>query len=94
LIRACRPMGRVQPERSAQGVRVSSLIAYSPDRNPIEPAWAKVKVELRRVAARTLDALHEALGQELCRVVRRRRGWGPPVRTAMTPAGVAMRRHR
>ena len=41
------------------------LPAYSPDLNPIEPAWAKVKAELRRVAARTADALHEALGPAL-----------------------------
>ena len=41
------------------------LPAYSPDLNPIEPAWAKVEAELRRVAARTADALHEALGPAL-----------------------------
>ena len=44
------------------------LPAYSPDLNPIEPAWAKVKAELRRVAARTVDALHKALGPALARV--------------------------
>jgi transposase len=38
------------------------LLAYSPDPTPIEPAWAKVKTELRRVAVRTVPALHEALG--------------------------------
>ena len=41
------------------------LPAYSPDLNPIEPAWAKVKAELRRVAARTVDALHAACGPAL-----------------------------
>ena len=44
---------------------MDNLPAYSPDLNPIEPAWAKVKAELRRVAARTVDALHEALGPAL-----------------------------
>jgi transposase len=39
--------------------------AYSPDLNPIEPAWSKLKVELRRVAARTAEALHQALGPAL-----------------------------
>ena len=29
------------------------LPAYSPDLNPIEPGWAKVKAEWRRLAART-----------------------------------------
>jgi hypothetical protein len=28
-------------------------------------AWAKVKTDLRRVAARTADALHQALGPAL-----------------------------
>jgi transposase len=41
------------------------LPAYSPDLNPIEPIWAKVKAELRRAAACTPDALQEALGPAL-----------------------------
>ena len=36
--------------------------------NPIEPAWAKVKAELRRVAARTVDALHGACGPALAAI--------------------------
>ncbi len=41
------------------------LPSYSPDLNPIELAWAKVKAELRRVAARTTDMLHQAIGPAL-----------------------------
>ena len=41
------------------------LPAHSPDLTPIEPAWAKLKAELRRVAARTAEALHQALGPAL-----------------------------
>jgi transposase len=41
------------------------LPPYSPDLNPIEPAWAKVKARLRQVAARTADALHGAIGPAL-----------------------------
>jgi transposase len=41
------------------------LPSYSPDLSPIEPAWAKLKAELRRVAARTVEALHRALGPAL-----------------------------
>jgi transposase len=41
------------------------LPPYSPDLNPIEPGWAKVKSDLRRVAARTTEALHQALGPAL-----------------------------
>jgi transposase len=41
------------------------LPVYSPDLSPIEPAWAKLKAELRRVAARTAEALQQALGPAL-----------------------------
>ena len=44
------------------------LPSYSPDLSPIEPAWAQVKAELRRVAARTPEALHRAIGPALDRV--------------------------
>ena len=44
------------------------LPSYSPDLSPIEPAWAQVKAELRRVAARDMDALQRALGPALDRV--------------------------
>ena len=44
------------------------LPSYSPDLSPIEPAWAQVKAELRRVAALDEDALHQALGPALDRV--------------------------
>ncbi len=57
------PRVRALLDRSGFGYRY--LPPYSPDLNPIEPAWAKVKAELRRVAARTVDALHEALGPAL-----------------------------
>jgi hypothetical protein len=56
---------RVRALLDRSGFASRYLPAYSPDLNPIEPAWAKVKAELRRVAARTLDALHQALGPAL-----------------------------
>lgn len=37
------------------------LPAYSPDFAPIEPAYAKIKAYLRQVAARTQDALDQAI---------------------------------
>ena len=47
------------------------LPSYSPDRNHIEPAWAKVESELRRVGARTAEAPHLALGPALGSVTAR-----------------------
>jgi hypothetical protein len=52
----------------ASGFGHRYLPAYSPDLNPIEPGWAKVKAELRRVAARTVDALHKACGPALAAI--------------------------
>ena len=41
------------------------LPSYSPDLSPIEPAWAKAKAVLRKVAARTVEAPHQAIGPAL-----------------------------
>jgi transposase len=50
---------------SAQGVGVRYLPPYSPDLNPIELAFAKLKAHLRQAAARTLDDLYSALASSL-----------------------------
>ena len=47
------------------GAGVWYLPPYSPDFNPIEKIWAKVKARLRQAEARTTDALVEAMGQAL-----------------------------
>ncbi len=47
------------------------LPAYSPDYNPIEEAFSKIKRFLRRVGARTKDALVEAIGQALSALTAR-----------------------
>jgi transposase len=41
------------------------LPPYSPDLNPIEMAFAKLKAHLRRIGARTIDALWQAVG-DIC----------------------------
>jgi transposase len=38
------------------------LPPYSPDLNPIEMAFAKLKAHLRRIGARTFDQMIEAIG--------------------------------
>src|SRR5271156_612256 len=50
--------------RSA-GAKLIFLPKYSPDLNPIEQVFAKLKHLLRKAAARTLDALIQAVGQLL-----------------------------
>jgi transposase len=48
-----------------RGARVECLSPYSPDYNPIELCWAKIKPVLRRAKAKTQDALLEALADAL-----------------------------
>ena len=52
----------------AAGAAVLYLPPYSPDFNPIEMIWSKVKRLLRSFAARTVDALHDALGRAFAAV--------------------------
>jgi transposase len=56
---------RVRELIKAQGCEVLFLPAYSPDCSPIEETFSKVKAFLRRVGARTHEALQEAIGQAL-----------------------------
>lgn len=52
---------RVRALIEAAGCRLLFLPPYSPDLNPIEQAWSKLKTLLRGVGARTTDALNTAL---------------------------------
>jgi transposase len=49
----------------AAGCHLVYLPAYSPDFNPIEQAFAKLKTHLRAIGARTFDPLVEAIGTGL-----------------------------
>lgn len=49
----------------AAGAEVWYLPPYSPDLNPIEQMWSKVKALLRKAAARTAETLVEAIGNAL-----------------------------
>jgi transposase len=52
------------------------LPAYSPDFNPIEKMWSKVKTLLRAAEARTPADLVKAIGQALAQVrAQDARGW-------------------
>lgn len=54
-----------------RGCKLLYLPPYSPDLNPIEEAFSKVKALLRRAGARTREALLEALGAALDAVTAR-----------------------
>ena len=49
----------------SRGCELIYLPAYSPDFNPIEEAFAKIKGMVRQAGARTKDALVDALGEAL-----------------------------
>jgi len=49
----------------AQGCWFLYLPPYSPDLNPIEMAFAKLKAHLRRIGARTFDQMFDAIA-EIC----------------------------
>ena len=49
----------------AAGAEVRYLPAYSPDLNPIERLFSKLKARLRKAKARTLDRLIAAMGDAL-----------------------------
>jgi transposase len=66
---SCHKTAEVARLIAAAGAEVRYLPASSPDLNPIERLFGKLKEALRRAAARTVDALIEAMGDAL-RAVR------------------------
>ena len=55
----------VRPLIEATGARLLYLPPYSPDLNPIEQAWSKIKQVLRSLKARTAEALENAVAEAL-----------------------------
>jgi transposase len=51
------------------------LPAYSPNYNPIEEAFSKIKRFLRKIGARRKEALIEAMGAALC-TISAQDAWG------------------
>lgn len=54
---------RVREMIEAAGASLRYLPPYSPDFNPIENAFSKLKAHLRRAAERTVDGLWNAIGR-------------------------------
>jgi transposase len=66
-------LGAHRPERirellEARGADVVFVPSYSPDLNPIEEAFSKIKTILRKLGARTHEALLEAMEEALSKV--------------------------
>lgn len=59
---ACHKSEKAQAILKTRGAWFLFLPPYSPDLNPIEMAFAKLKAHLRRIGARTIDALWQAVG--------------------------------
>jgi transposase len=59
---------RVRESIEKRGCRLWLLPSYSPDLNPIEEAFSKIKALLKKAAARTKEALLEAIAEALSAV--------------------------
>jgi transposase len=57
--------GRVKEIIEGRGCELIYLPSYSPDLNPIEEAFSKIKELMRKAGARTRGALIEAMGRAL-----------------------------
>jgi transposase len=67
---------RVRHAFEAAKVSYRYLPSYSPDLNPIEPCWSKLKGGLRARAARTLNALETELAPALATITAQdAQGW-------------------
>ena len=60
------------------------LPPYGPDLNPIEMAFAKLKAHLRRIGARTIDALWRAIG-DICALYSEQEYWNYLKNAAYAP---------
>lgn len=61
----------VREALEAAGAELGCLPPYSPDLNPIEKAWAKVKSVIRSMTPTTTCQLYRAVGHALRRISRR-----------------------
>jgi len=56
---------------NAVGAKVLYLPPYSPDLNPIEMMWSKIKAYLRKVKARTKELLEKEIANALNSVTKK-----------------------
>ncbi len=73
---AAHKVAGVEERLATRGARLIRLSPYSPDFNPIEPCWSKIKTCLRRAKARTVEALLTAITEALDTITTTDiRGW-------------------
>ena len=65
---AAHKVPHVRPLIESRGAQLLYLPPYSPDFNPIEQAWSKVKQQLRGVKARVLQHLEAAVAQAIAAI--------------------------
>ena len=64
LLRTCKVAG-VEKAIHSVGAKILYLLPYSPDFNPIENVFSKLKTLVRKAKSRTMEQLWKKLG-ELC----------------------------
>ena len=62
---SCHKVTGVREAIDSVGASIWYLPPYSPDMNPIEKMWSKIKASLRRAAARTTEGLIHSVGEAL-----------------------------
>lgn len=67
-ILAAHKVAGVRAPIAATGARLLYLPPYSPDFNPIEQAWSKIKQLLRSAKARSVAALEQAIAEALAAI--------------------------
>ena len=60
---------QVRPLIESRDAQLLYLPPYSPDFNPIEPAWSKLKQQLRGVKARSIEHLEAAIAQAITAII-------------------------
>ncbi|TXH75546.1 MAG: IS630 family transposase, partial [Lysobacteraceae bacterium] len=60
---SCHKVVGIREAIEAVGATLCYLPPYSPDLNPIEKMFSKLKAMLRRAAVRTMDALWDEIGR-------------------------------
>jgi transposase len=65
---SCHKVAGVREAIEAAGARLAYLPPYSPDLNPIEMAFSKLKSLLRKAGTRTFEALLEELAKAILKI--------------------------